>query len=127
MCLGIYADHLICVIPTLLMKEPGLREVKVLAQHETSSKCWCQDLDLSLSGPTCFLLRPGELAAPGGVAGGSVGPITHSTEDRVSTQERGQQRASAFWSISVGRGKSACALSSPPPPTSLPGVFSQNS
>lgn len=30
------------IIPTLLMREPGLREVKPLASHQTSSQRWCQ-------------------------------------------------------------------------------------
>lgn len=53
-------------------------------------------MDLSLPGPTYFLLCPDELAAVGGMAGGRVSPITHGTEERASTQQRAQQRVNTL-------------------------------
>lgn len=77
------------ITATLLMREPGPREVKPLDQCQTSSQWWCENLHRRLLDPTQFLLCLRELATPGGTAGGSTSPITHSTEDRVCTQERG--------------------------------------
>lgn len=107
-CLGAKEFMLIIlyvgIILALLMKEPRLREVKSPAQCQTSSKWWCQDVDLSLPGPTYFLLHLDELPAAGGMAGGRVRPITHSTEDRASTQQRAQQRQLTLWGIWVEGG-----------------------
>lgn len=47
------------------MKESRLREVKSLAQCQTSSKWWCQDSEVNLSSPTNFPLGPDELGAVG--------------------------------------------------------------